>query len=216
MQSVPQARIKICGITSVADALLAVNGGADAIGLVFYPPSPRNVAIDTAVAIAAAAGPFVTTVALFVNPEPALVETVLTRVRPHVLQFHGDESPAFCEQFGRPYMKAIRVRGDTSVLDAAAPFRSAAGILFDAWSEDRYGGTGKTFEWDKIKGIDGFPVILAGGLTPENVAEAIALTTPYAVDASGGVEASPGVKDSAKISRFVAEVRAAGRQSSGN
>ncbi|MGD9661667.1 MAG: phosphoribosylanthranilate isomerase [Porticoccaceae bacterium] len=205
-----RTRVKICGITSVADGLLAANSGADAIGLVFYAPSPRNISLDAAVAIAGAVGPFVTTVALFVNPDPSLVEDVITRVKSHVLQFHGDESPDFCQQFGHSYIKAIRVREDTNIHDAIAPYKGAAGFLFDAWSEDRYGGTGKSFNWDKVKNLNGFPFILAGGLTPENGAGAIRTTNPYGVDVSGGVELSPGIKDSDKICRFVAEVRAAG------
>ena len=201
-----EVKIKICGITRVEDALLASNLGAHAIGMVFYTKSPRAVSVASARALVDAVGPFLTSVALFVNPQVALVEDVLRDVRPHVLQFHGDEDAAFCEQFDRPYIKAIRVRDDTDIENAAARFQNASGLLFDAWSESRYGGTGKTFNWQKIADFRTAPMILAGGLTPENIATAIAQVRPYAVDVSGGVEAAHGVKDAEKLRRFIAEV----------
>ena len=203
-----KVRTKICGITNVADARLAAEAGADAIGMVFYDPSPRAVNIDTAKDIVAAVGPFVTAVALFVNPELALVEQVQAQVKPGLLQFHGDEDAAFCEQFGQPYLKAIRVREDTNLTEATGRFSSASGFIFDAWSKSLYGGTGKTFNWQKLQGYSGLPLILAGGLTPDNVSEAISATRPYGVDVSGGVEASPGCKDADKIRQFIRSVAA--------
>lgn len=212
----PDTRIKICGITRVEDALQASDCGADAVGMVFYAPSPRAVPMDSARAIARAAGPFVTTVALFVNPEASLVREVLARVRPHVLQFHGEESSVFCEQFGRPYLKAIRVREDTDIAEAARAFPNAEGILFDAWSPTLYGGTGKTFDWGKVKDFAAAPLVLAGGLTPENVEQAIRSVRPYGVDVSGGVERAPGIKDPDKILGFVRAVKRAGNQTPAN
>ena len=200
-------RVKICGIRHVDHGLAVARAGGDALGLVFYPPSPRAVDVATAARIARAVGPFLTTVALFVNPEKAFVEEVLATVKPHILQFHGDESASFCEQFDRNYLKAIRVRQDTDIDAATAAFAGAAGFIFDAWSEDLYGGTGQTFDWDKIRGFTRCPVILAGGLTPDNVAEAVAVTAPYGVDVSGGVERAPGEKDPAKVAAFIAAAR---------
>lgn len=209
-------KIKICGITRVEDALHALACGADAIGMVFYGPSPRAVTIDNAREIGRAAGPFVTTVALFVNPLETLVREVLATVKPHVLQFHGDESAAFCEQFGRPYLKAIRVQEDTDIAAATRDFSSAAGILFDAWSPALYGGTGKTFDWNRVKGFTAAPLVLAGGLNPDNVEEAVRKIHPYGVDVSGGVELAPGIKDPAKILSFVRAVKRAESQTLAN
>ncbi len=200
-------RVKICGIRRLEDGIAVAQSGADALGLVFYPPSPRFVEAPVAAEIAAAVGPFITTVALFVNPEPNWVREVLTVVKPHLLQFHGDENAAFCEQFDHPYLKAIRVRETTDIEAETAPFASAAGFLFDAWHDKLYGGTGETFDWHRIRGFDRAPVILAGGLTPDNVASAIALTTPYGVDVSGGVESAPGIKDAELVARFVANAK---------
>jgi len=202
-------RIKICGITSVADALAVERAGADALGLVFYPPSPRYVELDAAAAIARAVGPFITTVALFVNPDPALVRDVLVRVQPHLLQFHGDETPAFCAQFGHPYIRAVRVRTRADIEAGTRDFASAQGFIFDAWDDTLYGGTGRTFNWELIRDFAGPPVILAGGLRADNLGPALAATRPYGVDVSGGVESAPGVKDHGKIRDFVAAVRAA-------
>ncbi|MFA5493851.1 MAG: phosphoribosylanthranilate isomerase [Porticoccaceae bacterium] len=201
-------RVKICGITRAVDARAAADAGADAIGMVFYAGSARCVAVDDAVAIAAAVGPFVTTVALFVNPDPGLVAEVVAAVRPRLLQFHGDEDSAFCERFGQPYIKAIRVAPDTDIAAAVAAHPAAGGFLFDAWSADAYGGTGKTFDWKRLAALRGFPLILAGGLNPDNVGAAVRLLSPYGVDVSGGVESAPGIKDAAMIARFVAAARA--------
>jgi len=196
-------RVKICGITSVADAQLAVKAGADAIGLVFYAPSPRAVSISQAREIAASVGPFVTLVGLFVDADKAFVREVLANVALHVLQFHGDESPEFCEQFERPYMKAIRMRPELDVAQAIEHYASAAAILLDAYRPGVPGGTGETFDWQRVPVQAARPLILAGGLTPENIALAVQSTQVYGVDVSGGVESAPGKKDAHKIEQFI-------------
>lgn len=196
-------RVKICGITSVADAQLAVNAGADAIGLVFYEPSPRAVSIEQAREIAASVGPFVTVVGLFVSADEAFIREVLANVALHVLQFHGDESHEFCEQFQRPYMKAIRMRPELDVAQEIADFPSAAAILLDAYRPGVPGGTGETFDWQRVPLQAMRPIVLAGGLTPENVALAVQSTQVYGVDVSGGVESSPGKKDAQKVEQFI-------------
>lgn len=200
-------RVKICGITRVADARAATDAGADAIGMVFYTGSARCVTVDDAVAIAAEVGPFVTTVALFVNSDPGLVAEVVAQVRPQLLQFHGDEDSTFCERFGQPYIKAIRVAPNTDIAAAMAAHPASSGFLFDAWSADAYGGTGNTFDWQRLAALRGFPLILAGGLNPDNVGAAVRLLRPYGVDVSGGVESAPGIKDAARIASFVAAAR---------
>lgn len=201
-------RTKICGITRVEDGLAAAGAGADAIGLVFHGPSPRNVSMARAAAICAALPPFVTRVALFVNPEPNQVEAVLREVRPDVLQFHGEESPAFCRAFGVPYIKAARVKPGVDLLQFAALHAEAQGLLLDAWSEAAHGGTGERFDWGLIPPDLPRPVVLAGGLHPGNVAQAIRAVRPWAVDVSSGVEAAlKGIKDTAKIAAFIEEVR---------
>ena len=196
-------RVKICGITSVDDAQIAVEAGADAIGLVFYAPSPRAVSIEQAREIAASVGPLVTVVGLFVNADEALVCKVLANVALHVLQFHGDESSEFCEQFQRPYMKAIRMRPELDVSQAIAEYPSAAGILLDAYRPGVPGGTGETFDWQRVPAQAAKPIVLAGGLTPENVALAVQSIRVYGVDVSGGVEFAPGKKDAQKVEQFI-------------
>lgn len=198
-----KARVKICGVTSVADALLAQEAGADAIGVVFYEPSPRCVTIDQAREIALSVGPFVTLVGLFVNAPAEYVKEVLAAVPLHVLQFHGDESPDYCESFQRAYIKAIRMRPELDVLAAIDQHPLAAGVLLDAYRPGVPGGTGETFDWQRIPHQTNKPIILAGGLNASNIAEAIALTGVYGVDVSGGVELSPGVKDAGKIQNFI-------------
>ena len=198
-----RARIKICGITSVTDALAAQEAGADAIGLVFYEPSPRAIDIDLAQEIVRSVGPFVTTVGLFVNAEPAYVSEVLNRVSLHVLQFHGDETSAYCESFGRPYMKAIRMRPALDITSAIAGYPSAAAILLDAYRPGVPGGTGETFDWQRVPKNPDKAIVLAGGLTAANVADAIHTTKVYGVDVSGGVESAPGKKDAAKVREFI-------------
>ena len=202
-------RIKICGITRAEDALVAAQTGADAIGLVFYERSPRHVSIAHAAQLAAALPPFVTSVGLFVNAEAALVREVLNRVPLDLLQFHGDESPEYCAQFGKPYIKAIRVKAGVDLLQCAADFRTARGLLLDAHVEGVPGGTGATFDWSLIPPRLPLPVILSGGLDAENVAAAIKRVQPYAVDVSSGVEINKGIKDAVKIARFIREVKQA-------
>jgi len=200
-------RVKICGITRAQDALAAAASGADAIGLVFYERSPRCVGIEQAAKLANALPPFITTVGLFVNAEPAYVHEVLACVPLDVLQFHGDETPGYCEQFGKPYLKAIRVKAEVDLLQCASAFHSARGLLLDAFVEGIPGGTGASFDWGLIPGELGLPVVLSGGLDAGNVASAIRQVRPYAVDVSSGVESSKGIKDAAKIARFMQEVK---------
>ncbi len=199
-------RVKMCGITRPQDGLVAAAAGADAIGLVFYAKSPRNVALDQAAAIAQALPPFVSSVALFVNPTHAEVDAVLQQVRPDVLQFHGEEAPEFCRSFGVPYLKAARVRPDSDLLQFAALYADAQGFLLDAWSDAGHGGTGERFDWNLIPANLPKPLILAGGLTPENVRLAIETVHPWAVDVSSGIEQSKGIKDAARIAAFMKEV----------
>lgn len=201
-----RTRVKICGITRVDDALAAADLGADAIGLVFYPPSPRAVDIGQAQSIARAMPPFVTVVALFVNPSPADVETVLRAVPADLLQFHGSEVPEDCLRFGRPYIKAVAMRHGAELTRSAREHISARALLLDTYQDGIPGGTGASFDWSMIPGDVGKPIILAGGLTIENVAGAVRQVRPYAVDVSGGVEVSKGIKDASKIAAFIREV----------
>ena len=208
-----KTRIKICGLTREADVDAAVAAGADAIGFVFYPPSPRYVDLDKAAELARAVPPFVTIVGLFVNANPALVRETLAVVPIHLLQFHGDEDEAYCRQFDRPYMKAARVRPGMDLVQYAAAFPSAQAILLDAFV-DGFGGGGKVFDWSLIPPALGKPLVLSGGLDAANVGEAIVRVRPAAVDVSSGVEAAKGIKDAEKIRAFCAavhsQIRAAG------
>ena len=196
-------RIKICGITRIEDGLVCARNGADAIGLVFYPPSPRHVAASQAAAIAHALPPFVTTVGLFVNPTVEQVEAVLKEVRLDVLQFHGDEPAEFCDTFGIPYLKAIRVKAGVDLVQCAIRYQKAQGLLLDAYVEGTPGGTGQSFDWGLIPHELPLPVVLSGGLEPANVGDAVHRVRPWAVDVSSGVEASKGIKDAAKIAAFI-------------
>ncbi len=201
-----RTRIKICGITRPGDARAAAEAGADAIGLVFYPPSPRYLSAERALEIRDALPPFVQTVALFVNPDAAQVAQVIGRVRPAMLQFHGEEAPQFCAQFGMPYVKACRVKQGVDLLEYLRPFSSAAAWLLDSHVEE-YGGVGERFDWSIVPRRLERPLILSGGLAPDNVAEAIRRLRPWGVDVSSGVESAKGIKDAAKIAAFIAEVR---------
>ncbi|MDE1461143.1 phosphoribosylanthranilate isomerase [Spartinivicinus poritis] len=201
-----RVRVKICGITRVVDAEAVVNAGADAIGLVFYEQSPRAVNIQQAAAIAASLSPFITTVGLFVNAATEFVQQVLTEVPLGLLQFHGDESEAFCQQFNKPYIKALRVREGMDINRIIGQYKSAAGILLDSYRPGIPGGTGETFNWQCIPAHPSKPIILAGGLSADNVAMAIQQVKPFAVDVSGGVEQAKGIKDPAKINAFIREV----------
>ena len=200
-------RVKICGITRIEDALAAAAAGADAIGLVFYAKSPRAVDIEQARAILAALPPFVTTVGLFVDAERSELERILASVPLDLLQFHGDESVQQCEAFGRPYIKALRVKAGDDIAAQVARYPSAQGILLDAYVEGVPGGTGEAFDWSLIPQALSKPLILAGGLRPDNVAEAVSRVRPYAVDVSGGVEANKGVKDVEKVGAFIRSAR---------
>jgi len=200
-------RSKICGITRVEDALAAVDAGADAIGLVFYAKSPRAVTVPQAQAILAALPPFVTTVGLFVDCQRSELNAILDAVPLDLLQFHGDESPAACEGFRRPYIKALRVKPGDDIAARIGLYGSATGVLLDTFVPGVPGGTGEAFDWSLVPQGLSVPIILAGGLTPENVRAAIEQVRPYAVDVSGGVEASKGLKDSDKIHAFVRAVR---------
>ena len=202
-----KTRVKICGLTRREDILAAVNEGADAIGLVFYQPSPRSVDLEAAVELCRAVPAFVSMTGLFVNPQPQEVTRVLERVPLDLLQFHGDETPAFCESFGRRWIKAIRVREPGQIETAFKTYRNASGLLVDAWDPDRYGGTGQSFNWSLIPTHRPMPLILAGGLSSANVARAIEEVRPWAVDVSGGVEQAKGKKDATKLSEFFREVR---------
>ena len=207
-----RTRIKICGITRPEDALAAARAGADAIGLVFYPPSPRAVDLPRAGDIVRALPALVGVVALFVNAQPAQVFEVIDRLRPSLLQFHGDETPEDCERYGHPYLRAARVRPGLDLLDLAARYRQARGhargLLLDAYVEG-YGGGGEVFDWSLIPADVGCPVVLSGGLRAANVGQAIGCVRPWAVDVSSGVEAAKGVKDAAAMRAFVAAARAA-------
>lgn len=203
-----ETRVKICGITRVEDARVAVAAGADAIGLVFYPPSPRNIDdLELARQIAEEAGPFVSVVALFVDPQADFVTRVLSTVNISLLQFHGSETENLCRRFGRPYIKALRMKPDMDVNAAMDAYGSASGILLDTYREGVPGGTGEVFDWARVPQDPVKPVIVAGGLTPSNVADAIKNTRPYAVDVSGGVEQAPGIKSDGRIRAFIAAAR---------
>lgn len=201
-----RTRIKICGLTRESDLVAAVEAGADAIGLVFYPPSPRYVSPTRAAELTRLIPPFVTTVGLFVEPKADFVREVLTQVPLQMLQFHGDESAAACEGFGLPWLKAARMRPGVDLVKFAASYPSAAGILLDAFVEG-YGGGGETFDWNLIPGDLGRPMVLSGGLSPENVCDAVRRVRPWAVDVSSGVESAKGIKDAALIAAFVQGVR---------
>lgn len=201
-----KTRIKICGITREADMGVALAAGADAIGFVFYPPSPRYLTNERAAALAHAVPPFVVRVGLFVNAEPAVVRETLAQVPLELLQFHGEEDEAYCRQFRRPYIKAARVRPGLDLVEFARRFSSAQGLLLDAFVEG-YGGAGQTFDWSLIPRALPLPMILSGGLHADNVGEAVRKLRPWAVDVSSGVEVAKGIKDAEKINAFVAAVR---------
>jgi phosphoribosylanthranilate isomerase len=201
-----RTRIKICGITRAQDARAAAAAGADAIGLVFYPPSPRFLAVERAAEIRDALPPFVQTVALFVNADAAQVAQVIGRVKPGMLQFHGEESPQFCGQFGVPYVKACRVKQGVDLIEYLRPFSGAAAWLLDSFVE-AYGGVGERFDWSLVPRDLERPLILSGGLEQANVGEAVRRLRPWGVDVSSGVESAKGIKDAAKIAAFIAEVR---------
>jgi phosphoribosylanthranilate isomerase len=205
-------RIKICGITNAQDAQAAAQEGADAIGLVFYAASPRHVSVERAREIIAALPPFVTSVGLFVNATTEQVRDVLREVPLDLLQFHGDEAADFCQQFEKPYMKAVRVKAGVDLLQYANQHHTAKALLLDAYREEAYGGTGHTFDWKLIPQNLPLPVVLSGGLSDANVAQGIESVKPWAVDVSSGVEAEKGKKDLAKITAFIYAVRNADKE----
>ena len=205
---VSQVRVKICGITTPEDAEIASQAGADAIGMVFYEKSPRHIGdFGLAREISLAAGPFVSVVALTVNSSQNELEQLLSSVPVSLLQFHGDEKEAFCSQFARPYVKALRMKEDMDVNTAVEEYQSSVGILLDTYVKGVPGGTGEAFNWDRVPENAAKPIILAGGLNPANVTTAIQTANPYAVDVSGGVEATPGKKDKEKVKEFIRKAK---------
>ena len=202
-----RTRIKICGLREPAHARLAAEAGADAIGLVFYGRSPRHVQAEVAAEVAAALPPYVTAVGLFVDAPAAEIEAILARVPLDLLQFQGDEPPEFCERFGRPYVRAVRMEEGVDLLEYAGRFKRAKALLLDAHVPGVPGGTGRTFDWKRVPRNLPIPLILSGGLDAGNVADAIREARPWAVDVSSGVESSRGVKDPAKIVAFIRSVR---------
>ncbi|RAN81188.1 N-(5'-phosphoribosyl)anthranilate isomerase [Bacillus sp. SRB_336] len=202
-------RIKCCGMTRVDDALLAARLGADAIGMVFTARSRRKVTLARARQIAGALPPFVSTVALFMDDEAALVRQVVEELQPDYLQFHGDEDDAWCAQFGRPFLKAIAMGEGASALSRLRDHPRAAGLLLDGHGAGESGGSGKAFDWSLLPSNLAQPVILAGGLNQHNVADAIRTVRPWAVDVASGIESEPGVKDPHKLAAFLRAVRAA-------
>lgn len=203
-----RTRIKICGLTREADVDAAVEAGADAVGFVFYPASPRHVTFDRARVLAERLPPFVTPVGLFVNAEPEAVKQATEAVPHLLLQFHGDESPADCEAPGRAYIRAARMSPGFDLLHFASQFASARAVLLDAFV-DGYGGGGKVFDWSVIPPNVPLPVVLSGGLNPANVTDGVLQVRPWAVDVSSGVEQGKGIKDAAAIRRFCDAVREA-------
>lgn len=201
-----RTRIKICGLRSVEQAEIAIDCGADAIGLVFHEASPRAIDMCTARAIRDALPAFVTLTALFMDEAEDLVEQVVQEIEPDLLQFHGSETPAFCNLWNRPYIKAIAMGDRVDAQAYALSYPQAQGFLMDSHAAGRQGGSGDTFDWSRIPATFQYPLILAGGLNPQNVAQAVTEVRPYAVDVSSGVESSRGVKDAALIRQFCKEV----------
>lgn len=208
-----RTRVKICGLTRPEDAAAAAHLGADAIGLVFASGSPRKLNIDAAASIAAALPPFVAIVALFMDDDQQLVETVIRTLAPDLLQFHGREHAEYCESFGRRYLKAVPMagRGSEVIAETARLHPRAAGLVLDGHGLGEAGGSGRTFDWSEARAEGVPPLMVAGGLTPENVADAIRIAAPWAVDVSSGVEAAPGIKDRGRMERFINEVRRVSR-----
>jgi phosphoribosylanthranilate isomerase len=201
--------VKICGITRQVDAAAAASYGAQAVGLIFYAKSSRNVTAAAAGDIVRALPPFITAVGLFVNPTVGEVEHIMRDVRLDLLQFHGEETPEFCARFGVPFVKAVRVKTGVDLLQYARRYETARGLVLDAFVDGAHGGTGTSFDWSLVPAKLPLPVVLSGGLIPANVGDAIQRVMPWAVDVSSGVEASPGIKDPRKIAAFMEEVRSA-------
>ncbi len=202
-------RVKICGITRLVDLRAACDTGADALGFVFYDKSPRHVSAEIAAGLLRELPPFVQSVGLFVDADPAFVESVLNVAPLDLLQFHGGETPADCARYGRPWIKAVRVSAGTDLLKYAADFAGARGLLLDAFVPGVPGGTGERFDWRLIPPDLPLPVVLSGGLDPDNIAEAVRTARPWAVDVSSGVEAAKGIKDAHKVAQFIARAKVA-------
>jgi phosphoribosylanthranilate isomerase len=211
MTSNHRTRVKICGITSVEMARVAVDNGADAIGLVFYPPSPRCVEMDVASEIVASLPAFVTAVGLFVNEDQQRIEGIVRDTKLGLLQFHGNECPDYCAAFQFPYIKAIRMSDDINLEEQMELYAGARSLLLDTYKPGVPGGTGESFNWERVPSHLAGDIILAGGLNPENVGTAISSVRPFAVDVSGGVESAAGVKDPQKIIQFMKGVHSADR-----
>ncbi len=201
--------VKICGITSSAQARMVAAAGADAIGLVLYDKSSRHVDLDLAVEIKNALSKNVVCIALLVNAEEKFVREVISKLSPHYIQFHGDESPNFCHQFNYPFIRAVRMSKELKMAKILSSYKPSGGFLFDAWHADHYGGTGHVFDWNRLPVNLDFPLILAGGLNPDNVSSAVRTVRPAMVDVSGGVESSPGVKDEHKVREFILNAKEA-------
>ena len=201
--------VKICGITSSAQARMVAAAGADAIGLVLYDKSSRHVDLDLAVEIKNALSKNVVCIALLVNAEEKFVREVISKLSPHYIQFHGDESPNFCHQFNYPFIRAVRMSKELKMAKILSSYKPSGGFLFDAWHADHYGGTGHVFDWNRLPVNLDFPLILAGGLNPDNVGSAVRAVGPAMVDVSGGVESSPGVKDEHKVREFILNAKEA-------
>lgn len=200
-------RVKICGITRVDDAIAAAKAGADAIGLVFYPKSSRYVTATVAAKIVSELPPFVTTVGLFVNHSADQVNRICEQVELDLLQFHGDESPSDCSRFGKRFIKAVRMAPGRSVTEMMGQYRQATALLLDSFDADKYGGSGETFDWQRVPKDSDVPLVLAGGLNCSNVVDAVTRVQPYAVDVSSGVESAPGIKSADQIIEFVTRVK---------
>jgi len=201
-----RVRVKVCGMTRSEDCAAAARLGVDAVGLVFYPKSPRHVGVEQARALVASLPAFVTVTALFLDPSQEQVQQVLDNVRVELLQFHGGEPAEFCRGFGRPYIKAVPMGSQADVAEYAHRHAGAAALLLDSHAAGQGGGTGVSFDWAALPRFEGPPLILAGGLNPTNVATAIRIVRPYGVDVSSGVESKPGIKDADKMAAFVREV----------
>ena len=201
--------VKICGITSINQARMVESAGADAIGLVLYEKSSRYVDLDLAIEIKNAQSPDIICIALVVNAKEKFVREVISKLKPHYIQFHGDESPDFCHQFNYPFIKAVRMSKDIDMEKILSSYKPPGGFLFDAWHADHYGGTGLIFDWNRLPLNLDFPLILAGGLNPDNVSGAVKAVRPAMVDVSGGVESSPGIKDEQKVRDFILNAKGA-------
>lgn len=210
-----RTRIKICGLRDAAMAAVAAEAGADAVGIVFHPASPRHASLDEAIAVAGALPAFVQAVGLFVNAPESRVREVLSAVPLSLLQFHGDEEPAYCARFGLPWLKGVRVGAGTDLLECRRRFSRATALLLDASVPGEYGGTGASFDWSLVPRGIASRIVLSGGLTPGNVGMAVAALRPWAVDVSSGVESSRGVKDVALIHEFARSVKDADARTAG-